>query len=177
MQNLLQRAGVRKEVLDLIPDIVDTCVACRAWHRPLPDAQASVSLSDTFNEEVECDLLFIYNYIVFHLIDRCIRWHVARVVKGKHARDLIPVIDFWCEMYGPMKKLIVDGERGIVIATETKDFCNQKGITICERAPGMHGRYIERRGAMLRDSIHRGKSQCDAEGITVSFERLLSEIY
>ena len=175
MQNLLSRAGVRKEVIDLIPDIVDTCVACRAWHRPLPDAQASVSLSDTFNQEVECDLLFIYNFIIFHLIDRCIRWHVARLVKGKKAPDLIPVLDFWCEMYGPMKYLIVDGERGIVIAEETKDFCKQKGITIRERAPGMHGRYIERRGAMLRDSIHRGKTQCDAEGISVTFERLLSE--
>ena len=78
-------------------------------------------------------------------------------------------------MYGPMKYLIVDGERGIVIAEETRDFCKQKGITIRERAPGQHGRYIERRGAMLRDSIHRGKSQCDAEGISVTFERVLSE--
>ena len=74
-----------------------------------------------------------------------------------------------------MKYLIVDGERGIVIAAETKEFCKQKGITIRERAPGMHGRCIERRGAMLRDGIHRGKTQCETEGITVTFERLLSE--
>ena len=53
MMRLLEHAGVPKAVIDLIPDIVDTCVACRAWARPLPDAQASVELADTFNQQVE----------------------------------------------------------------------------------------------------------------------------
>ena len=74
MQKLLERVGVRREVLNLVPDIVDTCVACRAWARPLPDAQASVELADTFNQQVEGDLLFLYDKVVFHLLDRCTRF-------------------------------------------------------------------------------------------------------
>ena len=65
MHNLLSHAGVPKPVLDLVPEIVDTCAACRTWAKPLPDAQASVSVTDTFNVDVECDLLFIYRYIIF----------------------------------------------------------------------------------------------------------------
>ena len=73
MKRLLEHAGVPKTVTDLIQDVVDTCVACRSWARPLPDAQASVEITDTFNHQVECDLLFIYKFIIFHLIDRCTR--------------------------------------------------------------------------------------------------------
>ena len=53
-----------RAVLHLIPDIVDTCVACRAWAKPLPDARASVEITDAFNAVVQCDLLFIYRYII-----------------------------------------------------------------------------------------------------------------
>ena len=62
MTKLLAKAGVSKEVLDLVPEIKDTCVACRTWARPLPDAQATVELADKFNEQVECDLMFMYRF-------------------------------------------------------------------------------------------------------------------
>ncbi len=54
MKRLLERAGVPKPVLALINDIVDTCVACRSWARPLPDAQASVEIADTLRLSAIC---------------------------------------------------------------------------------------------------------------------------
>ena len=64
MIRVLERAGVPKPILDMIPDIVDTCVACRAWARPLHDAQTSVEIEDQFNAAVEADLMFVYSFIV-----------------------------------------------------------------------------------------------------------------
>ena len=43
------------------------------------------------------------------------------------------------------------------------------------RAPGQHVRILERRGAILRHSMHTGKEQLKKEGITVTFTMLLAE--
>ena len=56
MTRLLQRAGVPKEALEIIPDIVDTCAACRTWSQPLPQSVASVNIPDKFHDQVECDI-------------------------------------------------------------------------------------------------------------------------
>ena len=53
-------------MLKMIPDIVDTCAACRKWAKPLPDAQTSVEIVDAFNVQVECDLMFVHKYIIMH---------------------------------------------------------------------------------------------------------------
>ena len=42
----LKRAGVPKEALEIIPDMVDTCGACRTWSQPLPQSVASVNIPD-----------------------------------------------------------------------------------------------------------------------------------
>ena len=74
-----------------------------------------------------------------------------------------------------MKELVVDGERGIVTAAETLDYCKAKGIKVHQRAPQQHARIVERRGALLRDAIHRLDSQLEEEGLTVPFEQRLNE--
>ena len=64
MDRILKRVGVPKQVCDLIPEIVHTCTSCRAWSRPPPASVASVELADSFNQQVDCDLLFVFTYIV-----------------------------------------------------------------------------------------------------------------
>ena len=58
---LLERAGVPKEALDIIPDIVHTCAACRTWSQPLPQIVASVNIPGRSNDQVECDIVFIHS--------------------------------------------------------------------------------------------------------------------
>ena len=134
MHKLLERAGVSPEVLALIPDIVDTCASCRQWQKPQPAAQAHVELADTFNAQVECDLMFVKQYIIMHFVDRCTRWHHALEVKSKDHEEMIFGIDDWCRIHGPMKELISDNEGGIVKSEATRDYCKQKGITLKPRA-------------------------------------------
>ena len=50
MTRLLERGGVPKEALEIIPDIVDTCAACRTWSQPLPQSVASVN---TYSRQVQ----------------------------------------------------------------------------------------------------------------------------
>ena len=59
MRRFLERVGVPDEILNLIPEICDTCRVCRMWAKPGPDNVCSVDIPDTFNKQVECDLLFL----------------------------------------------------------------------------------------------------------------------
>ena len=75
MCRFLERVGVSEAVLKLIPEVCQTCNVCRTWAKPGPSNACSVSLTDAFNQQVECDLLFVHKHIVFHMLDRCTRWH------------------------------------------------------------------------------------------------------
>jgi hypothetical protein len=80
MEIILQKAGAPNTVCALIPEIVGICASCRAWSRPPPASVASVELADTFNQQVEADLMFVYHYNICHTIDICTRWHAACLV-------------------------------------------------------------------------------------------------
>eukprot|EP00974_Lingulodinium_polyedra_P080676 7816898-Lingulodinium_polyedra.AAC.1 len=71
MKRFFERVGVPQKVLDLIPEIVHTCRVCREWAKPGPRNVCHVYMVDKFNEQVECDVMFIRKHIVFHMLDRC----------------------------------------------------------------------------------------------------------
>ena len=89
MHKFLERVGVADRVLNLIPEVCQTCRVCREWAKPGPGNQCNINMPDTFNQQVEADLLFVYKHIVFHLLDRCSRWHGSG--SPAVAADLHPV--------------------------------------------------------------------------------------
>jgi len=75
-----------------------------------------------------------------------------------------------------MRELITDCEGGIILSDKTKQYLARKGIKLCPRGKDQHARYIERRGALLRDVIHRIEGQLEEEGSTgIPFECILAE--
>ena len=62
-----------------------------------------------------------------------------------------------------------EGDRGSFEFTKSCDDevnNNNHSIKVHVRAPNQHARFIERRGALTRDSLHRVDTQLRAEGIT-----------
>ena len=166
MKRLLQQAGQPVEVVDLIDGIVDTCAVCRTWMTPRPDSQASANVTQIFNHQVELDLMYYKKKVILHLVDRCTRWHAGKEVDGKEMATLIAGIDeVWVGIHGPMKELIVDGETALK-GGDTQLYMKRKGIHLIIRGPGQHARFIERRGALLRDVLHKIDSQLVEEGLT-----------
>ena len=114
MRRMLERCGVADHVLQMIPEVCQTCTVCREWAKPGPSNASNVEIADTFNRQVECDLIFIHKFIIFHMIDRCTRWHAAKLVIDKKEETLTQAIDeLWVSTHGAMKELILDGESGI----------------------------------------------------------------
>lgn len=72
-----------------------------------------------------------------------------------------------------MQQLISDGELGLTNPAEAR--LRRLGITLKVRAPGQHARFVERRGAILRTTMHCMESKLIREGIAVDMDSLLSE--
>ena len=147
MKRFLDRVGVSQKVLDMIPDVVHTCKVCREWTKLGPDNVCSIEIPDKFNDQVECDLLFIHRHVIFHMLDRCTRWHAARVVPDKTADTLLKAMnEVWISTHGPMRELITDNEGGIKMSERTTMYLKRQGVNLVPRAKDQHARYIERRG-------------------------------
>ena len=177
MTRLLERAGVPKEALEIIPDIVDTCAACCTWSQPLPQSVASVNIPDKFNGQVECDIVFIHSHAILHFVDRCTRWHAAARAPDKSEDSVTKAFhSHWISILGPMRELIMDGGSGVASSARTGSFLSRLGIEFIPRAPQQHARIVERRGALFRDVIHRIDAQLKIEGLfDIPFEYRMAE--
>ena len=75
-----------------------------------------------------------------------------------------------------MKELIVDGESGIAVSDKCQSFLQRLGIRCHVRAKDQHARYVERRGELLRQTIHKIYSQLQEESMgEIPFESVLAE--
>ena len=141
----------------------------------------SVELTTKPNEQVEGDILFYKRHAIWHMVDRCDRWHAAEEIPTKEFASIRRAIEnCWIKIYGAPKYLVVDGEGAIAHAggeptAEAAEFLKHHGITPRIRAPDQHARMIERRGAILRHSMHTTEEQLVREGIRVELSALLAE--
>merc|ERR1712217_421771 len=81
-----------------------------------------------------------------------------------------------------MKQFIMHEETGIAAPMKSKEernkvkeFFDSKGTTYVPRAKEQHIGHIDRRGALLRDTIHRIVEQCKLEHFTMPFEQFLGD--
>eukprot|EP00959_Pyramimonas_sp_CCMP1952_P049513 1034314-Pyramimonas_sp.AAC.1 len=84
MRLILSRTGLHNVRLNLTKGVCDTCRESRAWDKPGHAVMPSTALPGTFNEEVECDLMF-YNqeHNLYHIIDRCMRYATGIEISDK----------------------------------------------------------------------------------------------
>ena len=175
MTQVLRAAGITQKVLDMIPEIIQTCAECRKWQRPTHATQHALSASVAFNQHVEFDLLFYRQHIICHAICRATRWHAATVVTSKDGEILQEALFMmWISIHGPMSNLISDGEGGLW-RSDVADRLKRQGINMKLRAPQQHARYIERRGAVLRATLHVMHEQLERESAQCSFPIVLAE--
>ena len=132
-----------------------------------------------FNIEVEGDLMFYRHegvqQILLVLVDRGVRWMSTTLVPNKQTDSLLTGIDqCWVAIFGPMQVLVFDGETALDDA-ESTTYCQLRGITKRTSAPLQHTRVVDRRIAILRDTLHKIGTQLHEEGLAVPFARMVSE--
>ena len=104
------------------------------------------------------------------MVDRCTRWQATTEVPKTEENILLQSMKrIWIGIFGPPDEILCDGEGGISISGSTRARLNRHGIKFYTRAKDQHARYAERRGALLRDAIHKIYSQLNEEGIALPF--------
>ncbi len=71
---------------------------------------------------------------------------------------------------GPPKELIMDGESGVIRSEVCNKFLEGRGVRLHTRGQEQHARFIERRGARLRDTTLRIGGQLKEEGRELSIQ-------
>ena len=89
---------------------------------------------------------------------------------------LMAAIDeLWIAIHGPPKELIFDGEAAMARSDAFNRYLSRKGIHPHVRGKEQHARYVGRRGALLRDCVHRIEGQLKEEGVQMPFGSVLAE--
>ena len=91
---------------------------------------------------------------------------------------LIKAIDKnWVSIHGPMREFIIDGETALAKGWLPREYFKEKGITVIIKPPGSHAKFIERSGAITRDTLHKVYTQLEKNGITgIPFSQVLGEV-
>ena len=175
LRALLSAAGVDASVLDLVPQITDTCVICRSWNKPGPRSIASSRLPNVFNQEVQVHLLFVKDKIILHAIDVCTRFCAGCVVASKEADELITALHkIWIVVFGPPATIISDQEQGIV-SDASRAWMSRRDIRFIQHARYQHATMVERHNALLRRQILIMLDQTLEDGVRISFDAVLCE--
>ena len=89
---------------------------------------SSIALPIKFNEQVEGDILFYEQEMIWQMVCRTTRWHAAVVITSKNTTSLLQAIeDCWVRIHGPMQEFYVDGEMGLQ-DEEALSYFNLRGI-------------------------------------------------
>ena len=175
MRLILSKMGLDSSRLALIKGVCDSCRECRAREKPSNTVMPSTSLPERFNAEVECDLMFYKSkHIVFHIVDRCIRFAEGIEIPD---RFMDTVIDAYCSTWmrhGPANILYSDGE-GALNNDKAKAIMKHKGTELRIRARGQHATTIEARNGILRHLLHVMEEDLKRHDIPLVFTRLLHE--
>ena len=163
MNTIFHSVGLPPSIEKTVAEVISTCRECRAWALPKPDVQSAVTMATAFLQYGEVDLMFYKDYIIFHIMDRCTRFHSGDEVKDKSEDTLINTYELvWCKIHGP---------------PNAQARLKQLGTTVRVRAPGQHAQYIERRGRMFRLQLHKTEEQLKREGLRLSFRSIMSECF
>ena len=81
----------------------------------------------------------------------------------------------WISIHGAPQEFLMDGEAGIAVSKNAKQYFDQWTTKLTIRSTGKHCHFIEKRGDLLKTQLRKMDTQCKSEGIFVPFSRLLAE--
>ena len=178
LANMLRDAHAQPEVIKCAEAY--SCAVCMERIKPASWAKAGILIHRNFNDSLYVDVMSILTgterCLVLSLVDSATRFLAARLIRAESALDVIRAIERgWIRQSGAMKRLTCDEGRGFC-SDEFKAWCERHGVVL-RVAPGeAHNRLgpVERRHAVLRESIERYMASCDQAPSSALLEEALA---
>lgn len=181
--NLLLRAGLPPEVVELAGEAVASCSIGRKYARTPSKPRSRTSLAAQFGDEVEFDIYYLWNKTFALMVDTATRYKVTfELVSGETPDILKSVFKHWIRYFGPMKVFTVDQESGLMNPHSAAEFerlsivRTPKGTTSGEAGKQHTGTgVVERRIGLLKLTMLKTKAACERQGLVVEDEDIAME--
>lgn len=173
--NLLLRAGMPPEVVELASEAVASCAICRKHARLPSRPRTKVSLAAHFGDEVEFDIYYLWGKPFALLVDVATRYKVSYAIGSREGPDLLQgLLQNWIRYFGPMRVFTSDQESSLMAPHAAAELerlgitRNPKGATSGEAGKQHTGTgLIERHVALVKLTMLKMKAECDRQGLVI----------
>jgi hypothetical protein len=121
------------------------------------------------------DIMYWEDETILLLIDEAIKWEMGEIIPNRLPKTLMESITrMWLRVFGPMVMLITDQE-GAMTSESVAVWCERWNISLKLRPRDAHPPVIERHHEILRDLLHKIKTQLSTEGILLAKSDIVAE--
>eukprot|EP00435_Cladocopium_sp_Y103_P076100 s59_g76.t1 len=114
-QNLLKKANMPQDVIDLAAEAVKGCSVCRKFVRLPNRPQLRAGGSSTFGETLQMDLFHWEGHVFLLIIDEATRFKVCPELKGQDSETILAaVFSSWMAYFGPPKRIVLDQQMSLM---------------------------------------------------------------
>ena len=174
LRNLLARAGMPVEVINLVGDAVMKCEICRRYVRLPNRPQHKLNNAGTFNQCLQLDLFKIWGSWVLLIVDEATRYKVATLTDSREATEIQQhLLDHWMRYFGPPASIVMDQEASVMSHETAVEFerlnieRKPKGTTAGAAAQQHTGTgLVERHVGLLRLTMMKLKAELERQGIS-----------
>ena len=171
--NLLRRAGMPPEVVNLANEAVQGCVVCRKYVRLPNRPQMRAGGSTYFGETLQIDIFHWEGHQFLHIIDEATRFKVCVQIEGQDSDSILGALfNNWMYYFGPPANLVLDQQMSLM-GYDTGGECERLGIT--RRPKGTtqgHGAnqhtgtgIAERHIQLLKHTMFKLKAELERQGL------------
>ena len=172
--NLLARAGMPVEVINLVGDAVMKCEICRRYVRLPNRPQHKLNNAGTFNQCIQLDLFKIWGSWILLIVDEATHYKVATLTDSREAIEIQQrLMDHWMRYFGPPASIVMDQEASVMSHDTAVEFerlnieRKPKGTTAGAAAQQHTGTgLVERHVGLLRLTMMKLKAELERQGIS-----------
>ena len=182
-QNLLRRAGMPVDVVNLASEAVQGCVVCRKYVRLPNRPQLRVGGSTYFGETLQIDIFMWEGNNFLLMIDEATRFKTCVMIEAQDSEAILSYIyQSWMQYFGPPLRLVLD-QQASLMGHDTGAECERLGITRCPRGTTQgHGAdqhtgtgIVERHVQLLKLTMWKVRAELERQGLRPEPQEICQE--
>ena len=181
--NLLRRAGMPVEVVNLASEAVQGCVVCRKFVRLPNRPQVRAGGSTYFGETVQIDIFHWEGNNFLLIIDEATRYKTCILTESQEAEWLMSMLfKSWIQYFGPPSKVVLD-QQSSLMGYETGGEFERLNISRCPRGTTQgHGAnqhtgtgIVERHTQLIKLTMWKLRAELERQGLSPEPSELCQE--
>ena len=181
--NLLRRAGMTSEIINLAGEAVKSCAVCRKYVRLPNRPQTRANGAVIFNDKIQMDLFHWESTWFVLFVDQATRFKTCGTIISQESEDLMrAMLDLWIYTFGPPSKMVMDQQVSLMGHEAGGEF-ERLNIERCPRGTTAgHGSeqhtgtgIVERHVQLIKMTMYKLRAELQRQGLDPTKEELAQE--